>query len=116
MSGNRQYHGIIWTNHALERLGQRGLSQEIAWQTIRYAERSNPSQNGGTKFERRFDKSTVTVIAKKNERGEWIVLSNWIDPPLYGTEDHKNREAYKQYKKASGIKKFFLALIKQIRG
>lgn len=115
MTNNNHFGGVIWTNHALERLGQRGLSQELALQTFKnadiYYEGKNP---GTTEFKKRFGTSTVTLIAKKNEKGQWVVLSNWIDPPLFGTEDYKKREEWKKYKKANFWGKLFYIFKKQL--
>lgn len=118
MQHGSQYYGkAIWTNHALERLGQRGLSQYIAWQTLTSPDRAIPGKNNGTmEFQKQFGTSLVTVIAKKNDKGEWIVLSNWIDPPLPGTLDYYQKEEYKKYQKAGFWGKFWFTLKKQLFG
>lgn len=114
---NNYYRGAIWTTHALERLGQRGLSQDIAWQTFSYSDRQFSGKNPGTiEFQKHFGTSLVTVIAKQNEKKEWIILSNWIDPPLPGTIDYYKKEEYKKYQKAGFWGKLFLALKKQLFG
>lgn len=112
-----KYGGIIWTNHALERQGQRGLSQDLAWQAFRYPDKTLVGKNPGTtEYQKSFGASLVTVIAKQNEKGEWLVLSNWIDPPLYGTEDYRKKEDYKKYKKSRGFMRIFLIIKKQLFG
>lgn len=109
------YGGIIWTNHALERLGQRGLSQDLAWQTYRYPDSSfKGKQSGTTEYRKRFEKSLITLIAKQNEKKEWIVLSCWIDPPLAGSIDAKKKDDYKKYQKSSGLIKILLTIKKQL--
>lgn len=95
------YGGAIWTNHALERLDQRGLTQDLAYQTIQAPDKILSAREGATEYQRWFGKSRVTVICKKTDRGETLVLSNWIDPPLYGTADFKKAAEYKVYKKSS---------------
>src|SRR3989344_400955 len=85
----RNFVGAIWTNHALERLDQRGLTQNLAGQAFKNSDFSNPGKQAGTiEFKKKFNNSTVTIIAKKNERQEWIILSCWIDPPLAGYIPH----------------------------
>ncbi len=121
MNTQRIFAGAVWTNHALQRLSQRGFTQEMAGKTFSSPEFSLPGKQKGTiEYRRRFGKSQVTVIAKKNEKQEWIVLSCWIDPPLPGTEDAKKRKKYRefQYKfKSSGFwGKTWLALKKQFFG
>lgn len=101
MSSKRAYGGAIWTNHALERLGQRGLTQELAWKAFRYPENSKRGkQKDSWEYRKKFGNSTVTVIAKQNEKYEWIILSCWIDPPLPGYFDDRKKKAYLKYKKA----------------
>lgn len=114
MTQNR-YEGIIWTHHALSRLNERGLSQDMAFQTFRNADTSFPGKKTSTiEYRKQFGKSTVTVIATQNEKYEWIILSCWIDPPLYGTHDHKKREAYNRFKKASFWGKLWLTFKSQL--
>ncbi len=112
---DRKYGGIIWTNHALERLGQRGLSQELAWQAYRYPDTMRSGkERGTTEFQKKIGNSTITLIAKKNENNEWIVLSNWIDPPLPGTIDYFKKRQYKEYQKAGFWKKLWLIFRSQL--
>lgn len=115
MAFAQHYGGVIWTNHALERLGQRGLSQEMAWEAYRNPDVSERGKNPGTTESRkRFGNSTVTIISKQNDRREWIILSCWIDPPLPGTEDYRKREAYNKYRRAGLWGKIWLTLRKQL--
>lgn len=114
MSSNT-YGGYIWTNHALERLGQRGLTQEMAWSAVAQSDHSQPGKQGSTEYRKKFGKSTVTVIVKTSERGEKIVISCWIDPPYYGTDDYYKKQAYDRYQKASGWGKVWL-IIKEALG
>lgn len=111
-----QYYGnVIWTNHALERLGQRGLSQKIAWQAFRYPDKKIPGKNSGTtEYQKKIGKSLVTIIATQNDKYEWVILSCWIDPPLAGSIDIKNSQYWKQYKKAGFWGKFWIILKRQI--
>lgn len=95
----RSFSGIIWTNHALERLDQRGLTQDLAHSAFTNPDKSYSARDGGMEFIKWVGKSKITLIAKKNERGEWLVISNWIDPPLEGTTDYYKATDYKAYKK-----------------
>lgn len=85
---DRNFGGIIWTNHALQRLGERGISQSDAYATWknpqqeRYAKaqgawvyyRTYPSAGSGQVAQK------IEVVAKQNEKKEWIVLSVWSRP------------------------------------
>lgn len=86
---------IVFTNHAIDRMKERGVSGEWAWQAVKNADRKMPGkEKHTTEFIKRFDTYKVTAIGKKNEIGEWVVLSVWMDPPLKGTADHRKREKY----------------------
>src|SRR5690242_10196221 len=114
-SFSQHYSGVIWTNHALERLAQRQFPQDMALQTFRTPDRTlSGKQSGTTEYQKRFGSSLVTVIARQNEKQEWIILSCWIDPPLPGTLDSKKKEAYKHYQKASNWGKFWITLKQQL--
>lgn len=115
MAHNSRFGGIIWTNHALDRLGQRGLSQDMALKAFNDADcKSAGKQSGSYEFQKKFGKSYVTVIAKQNESHEWIVLSCWIDPPYYGTRDWKDKQYYHAYHKAGVWGKLWIIFKKQI--
>ena len=115
MNYNKFFGNVIWTNHALERLGQRGLTQDLAYKSFRYADQSFPGKNKGTtEYQKRFGNSLVTIIATQNEKSEWLILSCWIDPPLPGSIDIKKNEYWKQYKKAGFWGKFWLTIKKQL--
>jgi hypothetical protein len=74
----RKYLDLVFTNHAINRLYNRGITQEKAYETFK-----NPNGQlagkipGSTKFYKNYGKQRVEVIVKKNEKGEWIVLSCW---------------------------------------
>lgn len=107
---SRTYGGLIWTNHALNRLEVRRLSQDIAWSAYRYPDNVKKGKEPGTlEYTKRFRGSLITIIVKQNERAQWLVLSCWIDPPLPGTMDEKQNE-WRAYKKASWWGKWWLVL------
>lgn len=115
MSGQREYGGIIWTNHALERLIQRGLAQKDALDAFRNPDTTLVGKNpGSVEHIKHFSQSKVTIIAKQNEQNQWLVISAWIDPPLPGSPDWYKKEEYKKYQKSGFWGKFFMTLKKQI--
>jgi hypothetical protein len=78
---DKNYKGVIWTNHALQRLSQRGISQGDAWATF---SRPDQSRYAKTKsawvYYKTYGEKRIEVVAKKNERGQWIILSVWSKP------------------------------------
>ena len=111
----KYYGGAIWTNHALDRLSERGFTQEMASQTFNHPDRTiDGNEAGSKKYQKKFGKSLVTILAKQNEKSEWIILSCWMDPPLPGSVDEKKKEAHKNYQKSSSWKKIWLILKNQL--
>lgn len=112
---DQYYGGAIWTHHALDRLGERGLSQGLAWQALKFPDNTLQGKNPSTiEFQKKVQGSTVTLIAKKNEKKEWIILSCWIDPPLPGTEDFKKKQDYLRSKNAGFWGKIWYSLKRQL--
>jgi hypothetical protein len=77
---DRKFGGVIWTNHALERLSQRGIKQGDAWATFK---RPDQSRKGTTKdtwvYYRTWGDQKVEVVTKKGDHGETLILSVWSD-------------------------------------
>ncbi len=111
------YKDSIWTNHALERLGHRGLSQDIAYQTFKHPDFFKKGKAAGTlECHRKFNNSSVVVICKQNEKKEWIILSCWANPPIYGSSEYKNKQLDKELKSAGFWKGLWLELKRQLGG
>ena len=71
---------VVFTNHAITRMSQRGISGDWAWQSVKSPDKiSAGKQKHTTEFIKKFNNHTVTSIAKKNDIGEWVVLSVWMD-------------------------------------
>jgi hypothetical protein len=73
----RDFGGVIWTNHAMDRMSQRGISQSDAWATWRNPQQSKKGNNNSWVYYRTYGNERIEVVAKKNERGEWFILSVW---------------------------------------
>lgn len=115
MGYNQRHGGIIWTNHALSRLRERKLPQHIAFSAFQNPDqRRNGRKNGTHEFIKQHGKHTITLIASRNERKEWVVLSCWIDPPFPGTSDHRKREAWRKYKKSGFWGKLWYVIKRQL--
>ena len=80
----RVYKGIVFTNHAMERATQRGVSQQDAWATLNNPDSLREADNKGKwVFYRTYGDRKVEVVASKNERNQWVVVSVW-DRPHFG--------------------------------
>lgn len=116
---------VVFTNHAIERMKQRGITGDWVWQTVKQPdEKRSGKEKHTTEFVRAFGKHSVIAVSKKNGIGEWVVLSAWMDPPIEGTDDFYKREKYlkkqeknrllsKQMERASFWKKLWLTFRKQ---
>lgn len=77
---NNHFGGVIWTNHALDRLHERGIKQGDAWATWNRPEQSRKGTSGSWVYWRNWGATQIEVVAKQNERREWIILSVWSRP------------------------------------
>lgn len=85
---------VAWTNTAKSRLNQHNLTEAMVLSTFNNPDRNVAGKIPGSSFlQKRFESSTVSVITKKNERGEWLIISCWIDN--YNSRPHQPKEHYK---------------------
>ncbi len=88
---DNHFGGVIWTNHALDRLRERGISQSDAWATWSRPDQSRQGSNqkGSWVYYKTYGDQRIEVVAKKNpltssgQAGEWIILSVWSRPVLH---------------------------------
>ena len=74
----RDFGGVIWTNHAIERMKDRKIKQGDAWSTWKRPDVSEYNKVKGVwVYKRTYPGEKIEVVAKKNEKGEWIILSVW---------------------------------------
>jgi len=77
-----RYLDVIFTKHAINRLHNRNLSQSDAWDTFKHPDGSLLGKTvNSRKFYKNYGKQRIEVIAKKNEKGEWVILSCWSKYP-----------------------------------
>jgi len=75
---DRNFGGVIWTNHALQRLKERGIKQGDAWATWRRPDQSRYAQSRGAwVYYKTYGNQKIEVVARKNERGKWVIVSVW---------------------------------------
>lgn len=78
---DKNFGGVIWTDHALQRLRERGVKQGDAWTVWRRPDQSKKGTvSGSWVFYRTFGNQKIEVVAKQNEKKEWIILSVWSKP------------------------------------
>lgn len=88
---DRNYGGVVWTNHALQRLKERGIKQGDAWATFQRPDQSRyATTKGAWIYYKTYGSEKVEVVAKQNDRKEWIILTVW-SRPLYEKSTHRHK-------------------------
>jgi hypothetical protein len=106
---------LIFTNHALARLKERGFTKEQAYLTFSSPDNVRSGKKNNTwEYTKKFDKQTIILIVTNNNQNEKIVISAWINPPLPGTKDAIKRQKYWQYHKSSPLRKIWLIIKEQL--
>lgn len=101
MSYSQHYKGLIWTNHVLQRLEERKIPQDWAWRAFKFPDSIQKGKRNNTvEHIKQYKNLQVTLIATKNDKNEWILISCWVDPPLPGSIDIKKRHEYVRNKRA----------------
>ena len=79
---DNKYLDIIFTNHAIVRLYNRGISQSDAYDTLKnYDEIKEGNTLGSKKFCKNYGEQRIEIVAKKNDRDQWLILSCWSRYP-----------------------------------
>jgi hypothetical protein len=75
---DKHFGGVIWTNHVLQRLEERGVSQGEALSTLKHPERSRyAAVKSAWVYNRTINHRDIEVVATQNEKREWVVMSVW---------------------------------------
>lgn len=78
---DQYFGGVIWTNHAIQRLSERGINQTDAMATF---SRPQASRKGTAKnsyvYYRNYGSTQIEVVATQNEEKKWVILSVWSRP------------------------------------
>lgn len=100
---DNHFGGVIWTNHALDRLRERGIKQSDAWATWNRPEQSYKANlhkgEDAWRYYRTYGSERIEVVARKNEKGEWVIISVWSDP--VATSKSQNSKSQSQHQKVS---------------
>lgn len=74
------YKNLIFTDHALNRMRMRTISQEAIWQTVHRPDRSKPEEKPNTtRFIRTVNDRTYHVVGTYlSEQDKTLVISTWV--------------------------------------
>jgi len=85
-----KYLDIIFTNHAINRLHNRDISQSDAWETFKHPDRVIEGKIAGSKkFYKDLKGKKIEVVAQPNEKGEWVIFSCWTKNNNYKSKSSK---------------------------
>lgn len=92
---DRHFGGVVWTDHALQRLKERGIKQGDAWATWRNPDQSRRGSNKQSwVFYKKYGNEKIEVVANKNEKGETVILSVWSRPVYQSTPYKRNKVSF----------------------
>ena len=75
---DKNFGGVIWTNHVLSRMRQRGIKQGDAWAAFRRPDQTKHAKiKGAWVYYKTWTNQKMEVVAKQNEQKKWIILSVW---------------------------------------
>lgn len=79
MASNTNFKGLYFTKHSLERVKERGLSVSDVWAVWRNPQGSKKaSTKGAFIYWRNYEGKRIEVVAKRDERSRWVVISVWV--------------------------------------
>lgn len=104
---DNKFGGVIWTNHALQRLSERGIAQGDAWAAWRNPDQSRyATAKGAWIYYKTYGDQRIEVVAKQNERKEWLILSVW-SRPVYENSHQESNSTKKQSFLVKLLRKLF---------
>ena len=91
---------LVWTNHLEQRLLQRGISRNEAYDAIRHPDQS--IRRASTKWKRlKSDPHNRIVVIAVTQQHPWIILSAWT----------KNSHSSKSFNQEHPVTRFFRNLL-----
>ncbi|MFH1602250.1 MAG: hypothetical protein ABIB61_04830 [Candidatus Shapirobacteria bacterium] len=108
---------LIWTKHALQRTRDRKIPQQYLTNAFYRPDKViEGKKKGSKKFIRSYGLHQAVVVASSNDKGEWVAISGWINPPIKGSLDDRKKLFEKNYQKSSFWGKTWLVFKKSILG
>jgi len=75
----REIQNVIFTNHALERIRLRRITQGMIVQAIKKSDENFIEDDGDIRFIKTISGRNVHVVARQaDEPGKWLVISAWV--------------------------------------
>lgn len=109
-----EYRDLIFTNHVLKRMKDRGITSEQIWKTYKSPDKQSSANDSATERVKKFGNYSVSIIFKHNEKNEVVIISCWMDPPFPDTRDAREKKRWEKYKKSGFWGKLWFTLLKQL--
>lgn len=75
---NNKYGGVVWTNHAIQRLYERQVTQQDAWYTFQHPDgQLKGSTPGSVRYYKDYGPQRIEVVGILNDKKEWVIMSCW---------------------------------------
>jgi len=75
----REYKNLIFTEHAMQRMRRRRISQDAVVQVVRKPQVTESEDNGNKRFVRVVKDRNYHVIAKYlTDEKRWLIVSAWV--------------------------------------
>jgi hypothetical protein len=68
---------LVWTKHVEQRMAQRGISYNEAWDTIKYPYKSKQTGPGRYKLFKTYGTKEVVIVAQ-HQGGQWVIITGWV--------------------------------------
>jgi len=73
---------IIFTNHALEKLAQRGITRRFVERALQHPDRIEPARGKRKAAYRKFRARVLKVIFTEERTARVVITEYWVDTPL----------------------------------
>ena len=91
---DKNFGGVIWTNHVLDRLKERDIKQSDAWTAFNSPDSSRKASTPGAFiYYKKYGNERLEVVAAKNKFGKWVIMSVWLRP-LFQEISNKKRASF----------------------
>jgi hypothetical protein len=75
----REYHDVLFTKHAMERMRLRRITQDMVIAAIKKPDQKKLEDDGDTKFMRTLDDRPLHVVSTYlTDEKKWLVKSVWV--------------------------------------
>lgn len=75
----REVNNVIFSDHALQRLRRRRISQDMVVHAIQSPDRRQPESDGDMKFIKEINSRKLHVVSHYlDDEKKWLVVSAWV--------------------------------------